>query len=92
MSYPFAHPLDPLSAFEISAAVSAVRAHIQKGIYATKKPIEKTVFNSVTLREPSKHAVLKWSGVLTDDDLEKVRGEKDDLKRQADVSCLSLGR
>ncbi|KIR59618.1 peroxisomal copper amine oxidase, partial [Cryptococcus bacillisporus CA1873] len=91
MSYPFAHPLDPLSAFEISAAVSAVRAHIQKGIYATKKPIEKTVFNSVTLREPSKHAVLKWSGVLTDDELEKVRGEKGDLKRQADVHIICAG-
>lgn len=88
MSHHFAHPLDPLSAFEISAAVSAVRAYIQKGTYATKKPIEKITFNSVTLREPSKHAVLKWSDVLIEDELKRVRGEKGDLRRQAEVHII----
>lgn len=58
MSHHFIHPLDPLSAMKVIAAVSAIRAYIQKGIYTMKKPIEKIVFNTVTLREPSKHAVL----------------------------------
>ncbi|ODN80850.1 hypothetical protein L202_02991 [Cryptococcus amylolentus CBS 6039] len=84
----YAHPLDPLSAQEILDAVSAVRSFIQKGAYKNKKPIEKPIFNSVNLREPSKYAVLKREGILAKEDLANVRGEKDDVKRQADIHII----
>ncbi|WVQ81728.1 hypothetical protein IAT38_003853 [Cryptococcus sp. DSM 104549] len=84
----FAHPLDPLSAAEILSAVTAVRSFIAKGSPTARKPIERPIFNSATLREPSKYAVLQWSGVVGKEELESVRGGKGELKRQADVHII----
>jgi primary-amine oxidase len=86
-----AHPLDPLTAAEIRATVSAVRSHIAKSPEAPK-PIERALFNSISLREPAKYAVLEWSGLFSKKDL-VAAGAKENgkLLRQADVSCSFRG-
>lgn len=81
-----AHPLDPLSIAEIQATVQAVRAHVEKGAQAPK-PIGKILFNSIDLREPNKHAVLAWSGVVPKEDIIAVGGDPNARPlRQSEVS------
>lgn len=73
------HPLDPLTPAEIVQCTSAIRAHCS----ALEKPIDRPYFNSVTLREPNKQAVLAWSGVV---ELEQQPSEP--IVRQADIHML----
>ncbi|KAL7420677.1 peroxisomal copper amine oxidase [Cryptotrichosporon argae] len=82
-----AHPQDPLSAAEILAAVAATRAHLAQGGYAGA-PIERALFNSVSLCEPSKYAVLQWSGLFTEKEIAAVAGGTHELKRQADIHLI----
>jgi hypothetical protein len=72
------HPLDPLTAAEITAAVAAIRAYASTPKAAVGgKPIEKLMFNSVT---------LKWNGLVSAEELEEVaEGPIPDITRQADV-------
>ncbi|WVQ68310.1 uncharacterized protein L199_006517 [Kwoniella botswanensis] len=83
-----AHPLDPLSADEIRTAVSAVRTFL--GTHENVgKPLVKPLFNSISLREPPKYAVLRWSGLFDEQDLEAVGSSgTEPLKRQADVHLI----
>ncbi|ORY21000.1 putative peroxisomal copper amine oxidase [Naematelia encephala] len=83
----FAHPLDPLSSQEILAAVAAVRTYISNGGHEGK-PIERPLFNTISLREPGKYAVLQWSGLFRAEELEGVRGTRQHLRRQADVHLI----
>ncbi|KAK4688397.1 primary-amine oxidase, partial [Tremellales sp. Uapishka_1] len=83
----YAHPLDPLTAGEIRSSVAAVRNYIAKGGYAGK-PIARPLFNSISLREPSKHAVLQWSGLFSPKELSHIRGRHDELVRQADIHLI----
>lgn len=82
------HPLDPLTAAEITAAVAAIRAYASTPQAAVGgKPIEKLMFNSVTLRYPAKYSVLKWNGLVSAKELEEVaKGPIPEITRQADVS------
>ncbi|KAK6910716.1 hypothetical protein I203_104748 [Kwoniella mangroviensis CBS 8507] len=83
-----AHPLDPLSADEIRTAVSAVRTFL--GTHENVgKPLVRPLFNSISLREPPKYAVLRWSGLFDEQDLEAVGSSgTEPLKRQADVHLI----
>ncbi|WRT64902.1 uncharacterized protein IL334_001841 [Kwoniella shivajii] len=82
-----AHPLDPLSPVEIREAVGAVRAFLVSDHYAGK-PVERPLFNSVSLREPSKYSVLRWSGLFSAKELNiaGASSAEEPVKRQADVS------
>ena len=81
-----AHPLDPLTANEIRQTVAAVRAYVKTGAPAPK-PIEKILFNSISLQEPNKYAVLLWLGTFTEKQIRAAAtGEVESLKRQAEVS------
>ena len=97
---PNAHPLDPLSPVEIRSVVEAVRTYIETAP-ALSKPVERALFNSISLREPAKYAVLNWSGLFGPKDF-AAAGSSTDLAvlRQADVSstiplsnlhCLTSG-
>lgn len=82
----YAHPLDPLTASEIRHVVDAVRSHLVKSAKAPK-PITKALFNSISLREPSKYAVLQWAGTFSRKELSTAGAQVDaPLNRQADVS------
>lgn len=82
-----AHPLDPLSSREIRLAVGALRSHVQQGAESAK-PIEKILFNSISLIEPNKYAVLLWAGTFTEKQIRAAGGEIAPLIRQAEVSAL----
>lgn len=77
-----AHPLDPLSPAEINAVVQSVNAHATNLPENKFKP-KNLLFNSISLKEPPKAAVLAWTGLFTENEL----GAVPDLKREADVSC-----
>lgn len=79
------HPLDPLSSQEISTAADIVRKHAS----SLELPLERLVFNSISLKEPVKLAVLKYLGVVNDPD---VLATKATIKRQADVSVSMLAK
>ncbi|GFZ48473.1 Copper amine oxidase 1 [Saitozyma sp. JCM 24511] len=90
----YAHPLDPLTASEIRHVVDAVRSHLVKSAKAPK-PITKALFNSISLREPSKYAVLQWAGTFSRKELSTAGAQVDaPLNRQADVHiiCPESGR
>jgi hypothetical protein len=74
-----AHPLDPLVASEIVATSQAVRRYSD----ALQVPLERLLFNSITLREPPKLSVLKWAGTVQDPEVLSADSE---IKRQAEVS------
>jgi len=74
-----AHPLDPLVASEIVATSQAVRRYSD----ALQVPLERLLFNSITLREPPKLSVLKWAGIVQDPEVLNANSE---IKRQAEVS------
>ncbi|WVR04520.1 hypothetical protein IAU60_001524 [Kwoniella sp. DSM 27419] len=84
-----AHPLDPLSPSEIKQAVAAVRAFLVTDKY-NGKPVERPLFNSISLKEPSKYAVLRWSGLFNAKELVDAAGDlaNEPLKRQADVHLI----
>ncbi|WWD15630.1 hypothetical protein CI109_100052 [Kwoniella shandongensis] len=83
-----AHPLDPLSATEIRLAVDAVRAFLATNKYAGK-PVEKPLFNSISLREPPKYSVLRWSGLFSAKDFEEAGADANaPVKRQADIHLI----
>lgn len=84
-----AHPLDPLTASEIRQAVATVRSYVKVEAKAPK-PIEKILFNSISLREPNKYAVLLWAGTFTEKQIRAAGCEIEPLIRQAEVSRLSL--
>ncbi|WWC67794.1 uncharacterized protein I206_101707 [Kwoniella pini CBS 10737] len=85
-----AHPLDPLSASEIRNAVGAVRAFLAANTYKAEKPVEKPLFNSISLKEPPKYAVLRWSGLFSAKELAAVGESSTDepVRRQADVHLI----
>jgi primary-amine oxidase len=80
-----AHPLDPLTANEIRQAVAALRTYVKLEATAPK-PIEKILFNSISLREPNKYAVLLWAGTFSEKEIRAAGGEVEPLIRQAEVS------
>lgn len=80
-----AHPLDPLSPAEINQVVESLRAHISNLPENKYKP-KNALFNSISLKEPAKAAVLSWAGLFTEAEL----GSVPDLKREADVSSINL--
>ncbi|WVF71054.1 hypothetical protein IAT40_005851 [Kwoniella sp. CBS 6097] len=85
---PSAHPLDPLSPAEIRNAVAAVNSFLTTNKYAGK-PLVRPLFNSISLREPPKYAVLRWSGLFGDEDLASAGSSGNEpLKRQADVHLI----
>jgi primary-amine oxidase len=77
-----------LTASEIRHVVDAVRSHLVKSASAkAPKPITKALFNSISLREPSKYAVLQWAGTFSRKELSSAGAQVDaPLHRQADVS------
>jgi len=77
-----AHPLDPLVASEIVATSQAVRRYSD----ALQVPLERLLFNSITLREPPKLSVLKWAGIVQDPE---VLNADSVIKRQAEVSLFT---
>ncbi|CDZ98332.1 peroxisomal copper amine oxidase [Phaffia rhodozyma] len=78
---PYSHPLDPLTSQEIVLASSAIRSYTN----ALEVPLERLLFNSITLKEPPKLSVLKWGGVVK---APEVEAASDVITRQADVHCL----
>jgi primary-amine oxidase len=80
-----AHPLDPLTASEIRQTVAAVRAYVKLGTDTTSS-VEKILFNSISLREPNKYAVLLWAGTFSEKQIRAAGGSIEPLLRQADVS------
>lgn len=78
-----AHPLDPLTSAEILATSRAVRQYSD----ALEVPLDRLLFNSITLREPPKLSVLKWAGVVKD---EEVLNAPSEIVRQAEVGITSL--
>lgn len=83
-----AHPLDPLTANEIRQAVAALRSYVKLGAQAPK-PIEKILYNSISLREPNKYAVLLWAGTFNEKQIRAAGAEIEPLIRQAEVSTHS---
>lgn len=79
-----AHPLDPLTSAEILATSRAVRQYSD----ALKVPLDRLLFNSITLREPPKLSVLKWAGVVQDPEVLSAPSE---IIRQAEVSHAMAG-
>jgi Cu2+-containing amine oxidase len=76
-----AHPLDPLSPSEIEAASAAVREYVANLKDGEPRP-EHILFNTITLYEPPKAAVLKWSGVIP---VQQLSEPFPALVRQAEV-------
>lgn len=77
------HPLDPLTSAEILATSRAVRKYSD----ALKVPLDRLLFNSITLREPPKLSVLKWAGVVQDPEVQNADSE---IVRQAEVSSVHV--
>jgi Cu2+-containing amine oxidase len=86
-----AHPLDPLTASEIRQTVGAVRTYVKTSDDAPKS-VEKILFNSISLHEPNKYAVLKWAGTFSEKEIRNAGCSIEPLKRQAEVRSPSLGR
>ncbi|WWC67423.1 uncharacterized protein I206_101331 [Kwoniella pini CBS 10737] len=87
----FNHPLDPLTAAEIFAVSAAVREHVVSRALPGIKPIQRLYFNSISLREPSKYAVLLWSGLFQPKEVERVSaksGKTHQITREADVHLI----
>ena len=80
-----AHPLDPLTASEIRKTVAAVRSYVNSDA-GRHLGAEKILFNSISLREPNKYAVLLWAGTFSEKQIRAAGGNVEDLLRQADVS------
>lgn len=85
----FAHPLDPLTASEIRQTVGALRLYVKTSLEATEK-VEKILFNSISLHEPNKYAVLLWAGTFSEKEIRATGASIEPLVRQAEVS-RSLG-
>ncbi|GHJ87119.1 hypothetical protein NliqN6_3521 [Naganishia liquefaciens] len=76
-----AHPLDPLTAAEILLTSKAVRTHSS----SLPVPLERLLFNSISLREPPKLSVLRYMGIVQDPE---VKAASSEIKRQAIVHLL----
>jgi Cu2+-containing amine oxidase len=68
----FAHPLDPLT------------ASVKSNLEATEK-VEKILFNSISLHEPNKYAVLLWAGTFSEKEIRATGASIEPLVRQAEV-------
>jgi len=79
-----AHPLDPLAASEIRQTVGALRSYVQSGL-ETPGSVEKILFNSISLHEPNKYAVLLWAGTFTEKEIKASGATAEPLVRQAEV-------
>jgi Cu2+-containing amine oxidase len=80
----FAYPLDPLTASEIRQTVGALRSYVKSGLEATEK-VEKILFNSISLHEPNKYAVLLWAGTFSEKEIRATGASIEPLVRQAEV-------
>ena len=85
----FAHPLDPLTASEIRQTVGALRSYVKTSLEATEK-IEKILFNSISLHEPDKYAVLLWAGTFSEKEIRATGAAIEPLVRQAEVRSQPL--
>lgn len=83
-----AHPLDPLTPAEIKGAVAAVRAFLKKG--GAEGARVNPLFNSISLREPPKYDMLRWTGLFTPKEIAAAapKHKAAPIRRQADVSTL----
>lgn len=82
-----AHPLDPLSASEIRLTVGALRAYMRLKPEAPNG-VDKMLFNSISLHEPNKYAVLLWAGTFSEKQIRATGVEIEPLVRQAEVCKL----
>ena len=82
-----AHPLDPLTASEIRQTVSAIRSYVKSSLEASEK-VEKILFNSISLHEPNKYAVLLWAGTFSEKEIRATGASIQPLVRQAEVGSL----
>jgi primary-amine oxidase len=83
-----AHPLDPLSANEIRQTVAILRTYVNSGS-SSSDDVQQILFNSISLHEPNKYAVLLWAGTFTEKQIKVAGGSVAPLLRQAEVSSSS---
>ena len=74
-----------MTANEIRQTVAALRSYVKQGAEAPK-PIEKILFNSISLHEPNKYAVLLWAGIFSEKEIMASGAVIEPLIRQAEVS------
>jgi Cu2+-containing amine oxidase len=79
-----AHPLDPLTASEIRQTVAALRKYVKTDAHAPQD-VEKILFNSISLHEPNKYAVLLWAGTFSKKEIIAAGAVIEPLLRQAEV-------
>jgi len=77
-----------LTASEIRQTVAALRSYVETSLRAIEK-VEKILFNSISLHEPNKYAVLLWAGTFGEKEIRATGASVEPLVRQAEVCSQS---